>query len=331
MHSGIISFLTLYIHHEQKGEFKWNAVVVFVLIVIHGAASFFTDPDSNLRILLSFTTTSLLCYLSAMLSTFWVIKWYLQQLREDSLNEDMFLKLEEILETKDGFYLFADHLAQEFSFEHLSFILEVLQIKHDVLANKYAIHIFSCALCTFFHVVITYRWINDEDIGVLLNLKKHIIERVRKKDLHIMTLVDFKNALKYIMEQYIDPKSDFGINVSGGMRTDINKKYEQTKLKGVKHKAKNDTHIIEELQRVATMDITTMTPSDDEMKEVNFQNMVGRDEFVKSAIVIFDDALTAVMKLLKLDSLKRFYDSRDYRTLIHNMDKAKKENRTLSV
>ena len=173
-----------------------------------------------------------------------------------------------------------------------------------------------------------HRWVNEEEAGLLFDVKKHIMDRVRKKDLHIETLVDFKNALKYMMEQYIDAKSDFGINISGGLRVAINKRYENTKrIKGARHSPRNDSTIIMELQKVATQtniqDWADMGMTQSEMGN-DEEDVIESHEFVKNAIVIFDEALTAVMRLLKLDSLKRFYDSPDYKTLVHNMNKTKR-------
>ena len=105
-------------------------------------------------------------YMFSMLPTYWVIKQYHKQLiRSKSTTKSIFyhdnadsvvsrtanseeftpatpayekrLPLEEILSTKDGFDLFANHLIREFSIENLFFVFEMMQTKRELLLKKF--------------------------------------------------------------------------------------------------------------------------------------------------------------------------------------------------
>ena len=86
------------------------------------------------------------CYVYCFISTYWVIRQYHKQLRELSDDKMIFkeLTLDEILMSKDGFDLFANHLVNEFSIEHLAFLYEMMQIKQEAIDNR-------CVLIVFDH------------------------------------------------------------------------------------------------------------------------------------------------------------------------------------
>ena len=104
--------------------------------------------DAYFRIVCENLLCSLTCYAFSLIPTYWINKQYRKQEKwnmrfsnfnnaDDKSQSIRYISLEDILSTKDGFDLFADHLVREFSIENLFFVFEVVQIKNEVLKHRY--------------------------------------------------------------------------------------------------------------------------------------------------------------------------------------------------
>ena len=97
-------------------------------------------PYSNMRIICGNIATNGVSYFTCLLQTYWVIGQYVKQLKLHANSEELtHFKLEQVLCTKDGFDLFANHVVKEFSVENLFFVFEVMQMKHELISNKLVI------------------------------------------------------------------------------------------------------------------------------------------------------------------------------------------------
>ena len=102
-------------------------------------------PASNIRLVVTNIGAAIGSFGVSMISTYWVVRQYQHQLcanieSQTSTDQDVIanrLTLEEILNCKDGFDLFANHLVKEFSIENLMFVFEVMQIKYEVIQHGY--------------------------------------------------------------------------------------------------------------------------------------------------------------------------------------------------
>ena len=103
------------------------------------ATTLFSDPLSNIRVIATNISSCAVCNASGFISTYWIYKEYQRIIKQNAqINTDNanVLSLEEILRTKDGFDLFANHLVKEFSTENLLFLFQMVQIKQQAVVNK---------------------------------------------------------------------------------------------------------------------------------------------------------------------------------------------------
>ena len=115
--------------------------------LVYGGVMFCVGIDTRLRVILENLLCSLTCYAFCLVPTYWINKQYEKQqawniqyneMREREKSQSIiYLPLEELLSTTDGFDLFADHLVKEFSIENLFFVFEVIQIQNEVLKHQY--------------------------------------------------------------------------------------------------------------------------------------------------------------------------------------------------
>ena len=117
-----------------------NGVTTTIIFIVCGIiVLLFMDRIWNIRLIATNILASVICYLWSFISTKWVITKYENEIikhnKHNQYNEK-YLGLEQVLSTKDGFKLFANHLVQEFSIEHLFFLFEMMQIKNKLIATE---------------------------------------------------------------------------------------------------------------------------------------------------------------------------------------------------
>ena len=130
-------------------EFYVTIFCFFVMITCYLILiTVFVDPDCTERRI----GINMLCcigpHITGLIATYWSINQFNKQERlkkqwsvprkgpSVASNKAKKMSLEEILATKHGFDIFANHLVKEFSIENLFFVFEMVQVKYDLLAYK---------------------------------------------------------------------------------------------------------------------------------------------------------------------------------------------------
>merc|ERR1712176_131668 len=187
-----------------------NGILFIFYLIFYLMIASLLDSSSNIRIVAMNIFNCSMCYIFVMLSTYWVIKQYNNQLFEmNSKRTDLQLSLEQILSTYDGFDLFANHLVNEFNTENLYFIFEVVQIKHQAIKNKL---------------------IDEESVGVMIEMESGLMDKMRRNDGEIKNINDLEISLKYIMNEYIKSYSSHCVNISGYTRNIILAEFEKMEM-----------------------------------------------------------------------------------------------------
>ena len=150
------------------------------------------------------------------------------------------------------------------------------------------------------------RLIEEDEIGINIKIEESIIAELRRKDSQIRNVMEMKKAIEHIMTQYIDQKSKYGVNISAIIRKDINEKHDDLTQRRTTYVALTPIDSGSSLEIASKHDIM-----EDERR---------RAQFVKDFITMFDDALEGVITLLRLDSLSRFYDTKEYKTWSYARD-----------
>eukprot|EP01084_Bolivina_argentea_P029354 54478_1 len=215
-----------FVQKELKLILMW---MMFMGVIYGGVIAPLINPISNLYILIMNIWTSQGLYVFSLVPTYWVLKQYEKQLSLNSLKKKKKIKiedeksnstqnsrkiqveytdkmsLEEILKTKDGFDIFANHLIREFSIENLFFVFEVMQAKNEVITKKL---------------------INKFDAGVMISIDIQRMAKTRRINHNeINDVNDLRKTWGYIMEQYIKSNAEFPINISSNSRIGINDSY----------------------------------------------------------------------------------------------------------
>eukprot|EP01084_Bolivina_argentea_P087681 158353_1 len=187
-------------------EFLITGIVLVIFCVVPYVSIGILIPDitSNNRIIPTNLVSAMLSYLPCFISTYWAIKQYNKQKlihmmhRNIDYDDNKHLSLAKILSNKDGFDLFANHLVKEFSGENLFFIVEVIQLKNDVIAQKLV-----------------------SDAGITISIDLSRINKIRTNEGHIDNIYELKKRVRYITEQYICSGSEYCINIASTTKMKI--------------------------------------------------------------------------------------------------------------
>eukprot|EP01083_Nonionella_stella_P050740 134882_1 len=200
-------------------EFKIFGISLFFAIAAYIAIGIVSIAGSALETILFNMFTSTCCYIMAFVSTHWVITQYHAQ--QTGFKRELAVQLstrsvinkvkgrpslEDVLSTKDGFDLFANHLVREFSIENLFFVFEMVQIKNELVNN---------------------RLIDVDDIGVVIAIDFERMKHVRRKDSHIHSVEEMIANIEYIVMQYVEMEGDYTVNVSARARNKLLHEYER--------------------------------------------------------------------------------------------------------
>ena len=145
-----------------------NAVIWIIFMGLYLAVStLFADTESNIRIIATNISSCCMCYAFNFISTNWVLKQYRIYNKSQGINIEgtkpyivpersvdprNMMTLGQILSSKEGFDMFANHLVREFSTENLYFIFEMMQIKTLAVDNKYVMFL----LKVYVHELVIY-------------------------------------------------------------------------------------------------------------------------------------------------------------------------------
>eukprot|EP01083_Nonionella_stella_P020393 56537_1 len=262
-------------------EFRIYGISLIGVIVLYIILQMVSTAGTNLRYILFNMFTCFCCYIMAFVSTHWAITQFNAQrnkhqplLDETNLNKSVDevqkdvesrLSLEDVLSSRDGFDVFANHLVREFSIENLFFVFEMVQLKKELMKH---------------------RLITEQDIGAMIAMDFHRVNRLKRKDSCIYSVDDMKTNIEYIVRNYIEMNGAYSINVSFEMREKFQNNYQQLQ----KHDSDKNTEM------------------DDNDREV-----------VKKYIAIFDECMDEIIDLMRGDSLVRFYQTEEYKRLVKDM------------
>ena len=125
-----------------------SSVLLLVMMIYSVVVVPFLGYESITRLLVINFVMSLGCYAYCFISTAWVnhqyakqTKYY-KQLRVNTVEKPGYqnMTLEEVLSTRDGFDVLADHLVKEFSIENLLFLFDIMQIKNQLISTKFGVY-----------------------------------------------------------------------------------------------------------------------------------------------------------------------------------------------
>eukprot|EP01083_Nonionella_stella_P017886 50081_1 len=289
-------------------EFKLLMACMAISTVLFAAIDIVFERDSNIQLLAANLRSSITYYILSFMQTHYVIKHYVESgergakfVHARSLSARMSshrvndvenkLSLEEILKTRDGFDVFANHLIREFSTENLFFLYEVMQVKNEMLMKNL---------------------VKKEDIGFMVSFDSQSMRSIRRADSTINDVNDLRKTVRYFIEQYIESSGQYCINLSAQNRVGMMQAYHQLEGGG-------------KLVVEAAIDI--IYDGEDSQCEADHQTSNSIDfgkindlELNKQYIVLFDDAMREIVFLLKSDSLRRFYQTDEYITMIQNSE-----------
>ena len=147
-----------------------------------------------------------------------------------------------------------------------------------------------------------------------IKINKKILEELRREDGSIQNVQEMKDSYKHIMSMYIDQKSKYGVNISAIIKRDINARYNEMMER--------------RLSYISLTPITTGSSVELISKQNIMEDEIKTKEYVRDYINLFDDAMEGIITLLRLDSLSRFYDTKEYKTWSFALDdKNKKYNK----
>eukprot|EP01083_Nonionella_stella_P276205 938367_1 len=179
-----------------------------------------TTSGTNPRYIAFNMFTCLCCYIMAFVSTHWATAQFTAQRKmHQPLFEEMHLNqtldevqkdvksrlsLEEVLSSRDGFDVFANHLVREFSIENLFFVFEMVQIKKELLKHQL---------------------ISEQDVGVMIAIDFHRMDGLKRKDSCIYTVDEMKLSIEHIVTHYVVMGGEYPINISFQMREQLQSDY----------------------------------------------------------------------------------------------------------
>eukprot|EP01083_Nonionella_stella_P136535 415497_1 len=251
-----------------RKEFIACMFTLIGLFVIYIFIFLLVPPGSYLRIVVMNVFVSIGTYALCLISTWWIILQYkLQQANAVQERVGQRLNLSDICRNQDTFDLFADHLVKEFAIENLAFILEVMQIKHEM---------------------ITYKLLDADSVGFVIEIPTKILKKVRRKNAKIHTLQQLKDNMRYIMEEYIFRHAEHCINLASATRKHIMTEF------GALEKVETKDNVEDLVERnLAAFTGTTEVKKED--KELSMKYAC-----------LMDSAISEISGLMQKDSLVRF-------------------------
>ena len=100
---------------------------------------------------------------------------------------------------KEGFESFAEQLVREFSIKNLLFLLEMVQIKDQILARKL---------------------LKSAQIEFMLEFDKKVMH-IRRENSKIRNMDECMVNIGWIVDHYIDAYADYAVNISSTVRNRI--------------------------------------------------------------------------------------------------------------
>eukprot|EP01084_Bolivina_argentea_P093456 168071_1 len=187
-----------YIKMEMKLVLLW--FIIFCVIFVGVVIPFLTMG--------SVTRVCTMAYLTCFVAFGCVLTWtaypiYQLQKRNKLLqlqnSHNKCMSFTRFLSYRDGFESFAEQLIREFSLENLLFLLEMTQIKKQIL---------------------NIGLLDNTQIGFMLDFNNKVMH-VKRQQTSIQNISDCLKNIGYIVDNYISDFGDYSINISSAIRNKI--------------------------------------------------------------------------------------------------------------
>lgn len=284
-------------HHVNFSDEFFVQMVWFLLaILIYGGCILpFVPVHSYIRSPVMNLLTCSACYSACFTSTYWVIQRYHRQIdrieRVDGASPRCHRHdIKNILANEDGFDLFALHLVHEFATENLLFLFEIMQIKQQCIKQKL---------------------ISMDAIGYTIEMPKVRLDVIKRDNLvDIDNIFELKNAIKYIIKQYIRLGAEYCVNIASFTRfrllTDFDELEAMTPRENTSDAVTRNMYIL----TGGEPEIEDEKQSAETLEECNIRYLTHK------YLTICDEAMNEIMDLIKSDPLTRFYHSESYKMLL---------------
>eukprot|EP01083_Nonionella_stella_P002650 7583_1 len=287
-------------------EFKWmmlwmvlNLFMYILTMLCHHRVF-----ESNVHMIISNVWMAVVCYVLCFLQTSWVIRRFIASRAFDETATVEPISLEELLKTQDGFEVFANHLMHEFSIENLFFVFEIMQTKHEMVMDSL---------------------VSEDEIGYVIPFQwKNMDQIIRRGTMNDVN--DLRHTVRHIMDQYIASESHYCVNLSAPIRNQILVAYANLEGGGklvveaeIVYEEEDDTCVTGQTEETESRfaqhfhdqpRISRVSQSSIDFGKINDV------ELNKRYVVLFDYAIKEIMQLLKGDSLRRFHQTREYKTMM---------------
>eukprot|EP01083_Nonionella_stella_P175253 609835_1 len=257
-----------------RNEFYMVMMFFICSFIVYVFIAIFVPSFSTLRLIVLSLYVGLSFYFVCGISTWWMLRQYQKQSQYHKAGTSH-MNLGALLSKQDGFDLFAYHLVREFSIENLSFLLEIMQIKQQMIG---------------------YGLISEDNGGLMIKMPSARIKKVRRKNSVMLDMDDLKRNIEYILNQYVVYTAEHQINLSSKTQSEI-----MIKWKELNQNKAADAYDAEELMYKDTKGT---------FREVN-QISANELELAIKYIKIFDEAMSEIYALIETDPLRRFFHTEE--------------------
>ena len=143
----------------------------------------------------------------------------------------------------------------------------------------------------------------EEEVGVMFPISSERINKLRRRQSIVKGMDDLRKSIRFVMEHYMYHGAEFAINVSSFTRMTVLNSYDQLGLRD----SNGDS-------ATASLKPSLDVYSDSETGRSSNASQPNTNESIMY-IKIFDQSLEEIIGLLKLDSLSRFYRSKEYKIM----------------
>eukprot|EP01084_Bolivina_argentea_P313426 542776_1 len=279
-------------------ELRFSGIIILIMIPMTLILFRLLDRAELLAITITIFVDICL-FTIALLSTKYIIYKYRKQtiLLDMKRNGKAYVirygdtKLTDVLETKDGFDLFASFLVQELSIEHLTYLFQIMQLKYNVRKN-----------------------LRFDDVGLFIKIGGFYMKNVKQSNVVLFETYVYE-TISFILFNYIQFNAPFSINISSIVRRKILKEMEDI-LEKYNYMKRSESI----LKRAQTQLIDQV-----QMIEIETQLNIQENKLIKDninsnklikCVKAMDDAIGAVLTLLSSDSYMRFVQTSGFEKLV---------------
>ena len=162
------------------------------------------------------------------------------------------------------------------------------------------------------------RLIELQHAGVMCPIAEDRINKMRRRDSLIYGVEELKISIRSVMENYMYHGAEYSINVSAFTRMTALNSYDQLGLRMERVETRANRNENEAENGNETEHETSTSEADSPGSSECLQPQLSvnsQREMILRYVTIFDRSLEEIIGLLKLDSLSRFYRSKEYKIM----------------